>query len=464
MKTTNNSSLLIPFQANQSIKLPGIPQNNRWIFYLLALALKIITAIFFIDRIDGAVFTQTSKDILLNHTNIYYEGSLQFKFNYFPLVYLIYLPSMYIYYFYWPIHTLIFERIFLKLPLIIGELYLAYLFKPKNSSQKTITAMELFILFNPFILYAGSYKSQFDVFPAIMMILSWRKKQENKPVLSGVYSGAAMMLKQYSLIFSFYLWLHYLKKDKKEALFHTIGILTVFIPVLLIGAILNLHGMIYHAILFHLGRNPNGFSITVITYYSLTSILKFAGTSTSITNTIGKMILDIFSIILLLTLAYIGEKVWKLNPEKQTDLLKLIIYGFLAFYLLNKGFLLHYLAAFFPLLAQYWQDKKQKPSALLISWEIISIPLIYILRIALMIPPDIKTLIGPYWFEIMWFSLVIIHLILLGVIIKITSPKFLFPNKNYLKIYLVILLLLPVHFLVLYLVLKHHLYTSVNSY
>ena len=222
--------------------------------------------------------------------------------------------------------------------------------------------------------------------------------------------------------------------------------------------------MIYHAILFHLGRNPNGFSITVITYYSLTSILKLVGTSTGTTDTIGKIILDIFTIILFLALAYIGKKVWELNPENQTELLKLIICGFLAFYLLNKGFLLHYLAAFFPLLAQYWQNKKQKPSALLISWEIISIPLVYILRIALMIPPDIKTLLGPHWFEIMWISLVITHFLLLTVITKITSLKFLFPNKKYVRIYLVILLLLPIHFLTLYLVLKHHLYTSVNSY
>jgi len=453
----NNGSLLVPINYQQKIVTP-FNSLNRFLIYYVAFIIRAVTAVLFIDRIDGSVFIQTTKDILLYKTELYFDSTLQYKFNYFPLVYLIYLPSMAFYYFIFPIKSPAFERLFLKLPLILGELFAAYLFRPINK-KTMVSTLELFILFNPFILYAGSYKSQFDIFPGIFMLLAWRKKIEERPYASGIFSGIAMMMKQYSLLFSFFIWLHYVRHDKKKAYYHSLGIITVFIPVLGIGALLNPHGMIYHAILFHLGRNPNGYSLTVIIYYATLAILSFLGSFQIITTLIAQGILLVANFLLLYLLVKISIRVWNTPKNDYAGLLYNVLLGFGIFYFLNKGFLFHYLAAFFVLLTEYWRITRRKPSLRLLAWEIAFIPIIYALRIILMVPIDIKVLIGPNWFLILWIILILIHMLIIILITIIKGKNYLFYNKKVKIGYVIFLILLPLHFYGLYLTLKLQLYT-----
>ncbi len=422
---------------------------KRWHYYFLALVVKLIVAAIFIDRLDGQVFTATAYDLLVDHKNIYYEGSAQSRFNYFPLAFLTILPGMAIYYFLIPFTSPVLERVFLKLPIIFAELWLAYLFRVANNSTRAkpssgfslqITYVELFLLFNPIILYAGSYKGQFDVFPAIAIIYAWRYFEQNQDFKAGIATSIAVLIKQHGAILIFLLFIALIKKNQKRAAQFVIGNLVVAIPVLTVGALLNFQGMVNHAILFHLGRLPNGYSITSVLFY----FFLFGGKAIGLEQ-LGKLIayglLNVLALVLVLAELYLGYLLIK-KPRTKEEIMRYILYGYGVFFLLNKGFLIHYLVVFVVLWVEYRRIEEKPITSYHVAWAVVAIPLLFAFKVALMTPADIRTFLGPYWAGILWFLLIFIHFILVKVISDVL-PLLEQPRTR--RIYYVIVALLPLH-------------------
>ncbi|MHA2276525.1 MAG: hypothetical protein ACXAC2_12190 [Candidatus Kariarchaeaceae archaeon] len=181
-----------------------LDSSDRRFYYLVGLLVRIIFAGIFNDRRDGAVFFETGEDIILHHTNIYNETSAHVRFNYFPLAYLAILPGL-VLYFALPFRNDILQRILQKLPLILLDLFVAYYMREKTDIIDKISSYELFILFNPIVIFASSVKGQFDIIPAFLLLLAWNSYKKGQNVRSGVFSAASVLVKQYGFIFIIFL-------------------------------------------------------------------------------------------------------------------------------------------------------------------------------------------------------------------------------------------------------------------
>ncbi len=432
----------------RSLNLPQV-ELKRWHYYFLALIIKIIVAAFFIDRLDGQVFTATAYDLLVDHRPIYYDGSAQARFNYFPLAFLTILPGMAIYYFLIPFSSPILERIFLKLPVILAELWLAYLFKNDSISPRkhyssdspfAITYTELFLLFNPIILYAGSYKGQFDVFPAIALVYAWRLFEREQDFKAGIATSVAVLIKQHGAIFIFLVFVALIGKSKKRSIKFFLGNVVVTLPVLAVGAWINLQGMIDHAILFHLGRLPNGYSISSVLFYLFLIGGKAIGFEQA-GEFIAYGLLDVFSLVLISSELFLGYLLVK-KPRNDVEIMRHILYGYGIFFLLNKGFLIHYITVFLVLWVEYKRIQEDPITSYHVGWAIVTIPLLFVFKMPLMTPADIRTILGQYWAAILWGLLIAVHFLLMKIITR-TVP--LLEQAKVRRIYYVMIALLPFH-------------------
>ncbi|MHA2254365.1 MAG: glycosyltransferase 87 family protein, partial [Candidatus Kariarchaeaceae archaeon] len=318
--------------------------SSRFVVYTIAILVRSTIALFFIDRLDGPVFFDTAEDILLKGEPIYFEGSLQFKFNYFPLAYFAILPGQAIY-FLFDFDNVYLQRLFLKLPLIIADIIIAIIVGRGRELSKRINNLELFILFNPVLIYSGSVKGQFDVIPVLLILLAWRNLKQDKYLFSGVLTGAGILFKQYCALFSFFVWIQLMKQSKKNASKYFLGHLIISLPILLVSYVISSGRMVYHAVEFHLHRDPAGYSLTnyLHSFVLGTGKLLFS-TNTAIAISDGFLIL--ITILMVVILLYIAYRLW-INAADHIYILQALVPAYLIFFALNRIFLFHYLPILF---------------------------------------------------------------------------------------------------------------------
>jgi hypothetical protein len=116
----------------------------------------------------------------------------------------------------------------IKLPLIIGNVLLAYLIlwllRRFSVDKKKAMGAWMFILFNPFILYTTSAWGQFDVIVTILSLASIYFIYKEKVVLSGVFLALAISLKPISIPLLFLPFIYTWKRDQRGAL-HYLAVL-----------------------------------------------------------------------------------------------------------------------------------------------------------------------------------------------------------------------------------------------
>ncbi|MHA2250184.1 MAG: glycosyltransferase 87 family protein [Candidatus Kariarchaeaceae archaeon] len=435
-------NLILSHSNNNLFFLPT--KMNRTFFYISGLILRILIAGIFIDSSDGLVFFETGEDIIIRHTNIYNEDSMQRKFNYFPLAYLAVLPGLFIY-FALSIKNSILQRILQKLPMILLELILAYYMRRKKS-DKMISSYELFILFNPILIYSSCVKGQFDIFPAFLLLLAWNSYKRDNQIKSGIYSAAAILFKPYGIIFIMYLAIILLKNDYRKFRKYIVGNMTVVFPILLFASFLNFQGLIDHAIIFHLKRAPNGHSLTTSLYLSIQYIGDIF-LSENVTGVLSSILLISLTILLLIILILLAIRIWTHEQSNKT-ILETLILGFVVLFLLNKTFFFHYLPILVVLWIEYKRERSQIISNEQLAWNYIYLPIIGIFKIYWMVPSDIRDFIGSYWLAVIYITSLLFHFIISFSILKIGRP--IFRNKYVLYTYILFLILVPFHFAGMY--------------
>jgi Gpi18-like mannosyltransferase len=391
--------------------------QSRLIYYIIAFLIRVLISSIFIDQNDGPVFLQTAEDILQNGTSIYFEGSMQNRFNYFPMAYLYILPGMGLYYLF-NFDNLVLARVFLRMPINVADLLLAYFLRyylrnvaQREFSDSQIRNYELLVLFSPVLIYSGAYKGQFDIFVALLLLGSWIFLKQNRVVLSGILSALSILSKPYAIIVSFYVFVYLVKQDKKFSLVYVAGNILGAIPVLGLGAILNLDGMINHAILFHLHRPPDGFSIIGLILDIVTYIPYFSGVnSVALSRPLSIISTAVLVLLLILTSFLL------LRSESTSDnLLKAINAGLLFFFLFNKVFWLQYVCLLFVFIMLYLIEQDKNIPITWIDWSLNTIPLVLILRCAFFVPEDIQQFLGENWYNIIWVLGSSLHLFVLGI-------------------------------------------------
>ncbi len=236
--------------------------------------------------------------------------------------------------------------------------------------------------------------------------------------------------------------LNLLKRKYKKFPKFFVGHLLVMIPVLTIAAILNFEGLKYHAITYHLERPPSGFSITSIFFYTIT-IVSRESYSSLFSVAIGHLIQVAFFTTLVLILLYFGHWLWT-SENELIDVLNSLLFALAGFFLFNNVFWEQYFVIFMIL----WIEKKkllQTPiSDTSIFWNYVTLPFVIVFRVSFMVPEDVENLLGSFWMEIIWFSGVILHFVLMYIFRKQGRPMF---ARWYIKsIYTIGIILLPFHF------------------
>jgi len=434
-------------------KIHPILTNRRVLIYAFAFFIRVLFASFFIDKFDGAVFIDTGNDILLKNTGIYSEGSLQSKFNYFPLAYLAILPGQALYNLL-GFNNLIVQRIFLKLPLIFADLALAHIavsklehegkFENKYKEQiasQGITKAELFILFNPVLIFTASIKGQFDIYPTIFILLGWRKFKDKSYVKAGFLLGISILFKQYAILVIFFFGLSLLKRNFRKLPKFVFGQLLAVVPILTIAAIINFEGLLDHAIKFHLERPPTGLSLTSIVYNPLTSALELSYSSI-LSIFVGNIIILVFKMALIVSLLYLGYNLL-LSDNEDKDILRTLIYAFVLFFLLNNVFWTQYFIVMIVLLFEYKREIGEDISDTMISWNYALVPVAIIFRVFTMTADDVKAFLGDLAIIIIWFIGVTSHFIVM--LILRHQKANLFPNRYIKTLYGTFLIILPIH-------------------
>jgi len=437
-------------------KLKNI-NRSVFIIYLFAFILRILIAGAFLDRDDGPVFLATGNDIINEGTNIYFEGSLQNKFNYFPLAYLAILPGLLLYYLI-GFENIYFLRIMLKLPLLICDLLVAYLlslrsaekldplliknYKKDNWNVKQITRVELLILFNPIFIYASAVKGQFDIVPALFMILAWRYYLEDKFELSGILAGISILFKQYGVLLTFFIGLSLLKKDYRKSFRFLLGHLISTVPILLLAAYLNFDGLREHAILYHLNRAPSGISLTSLVYWPVVSSVKYFSQS-HVALFYGGMILAIFKLALIYFLLLLGNRLWNSENNNQ-DVLRYILYGFIIFYLLNNVLWEQYFVVLIVLWVEFKNEKREIIHEQSLYWNFATIPIVIAYRTPTTTPDDLINILGNNWIQIVWFTGVILHFVIMMVLYILKKPMF--TSRRVKFLYQMVVILSPIHY------------------
>ncbi|MHA2098279.1 MAG: hypothetical protein ACW99A_06305 [Candidatus Kariarchaeaceae archaeon] len=438
-------------------------KTQRFFVYALAFILRAILSMFFIDKNDGPVFEDTTYDILIRNTNIYNEDSLHNLFNYFPLAYLAILPGVAIYYLFDFDNKFLF-RLFLKLPLLVTDIMLAFVLnrhmafhkyseekisnnkdiqslKPNDHEQnskheiskKNISQVELFILFNPFIIYTSSIKGQFDVIPVFFLLLGWREFEKEKFVKSGFYIAISILFKQYGVLFSYILGLTLLRTKYNKVYRFILGHLLIAIPVIGIAVLWNSEGLLYHAVEYHLERPYAGFSFAAILNFFVQYV-------------IINLINILFLTLLIYVLIYRGYILWN-SDNSPSDIIRALIYSYIAFFLLNTVLFEQYSIIFMVLWVEQKFINHGKILDTSLYWNYAVIPLSLIFRVFFMTPPDVQEIFGPYWIQIIWFSGIFIHFILMYIFTKREKQLFRFWYSK--VIYTFILIIMPFHYLVM---------------
>lgn len=424
--------------------------SSKVFWYVVALLLRLLIAAVFFDKGDCPAFIETAENILVLHRPLYYEPTIYNDFVYPPLAYIAILPGMALYYLL-GLNNLVLERIFLKLPIILGDLWLAYLFrrtfiplyKAKEDREikqySSLSWPELILLFNPFLIYSSAVKAQFFNLSVICLIYSWRAYQKEQDIIAGVWAAAAILIKQYSVLFALFLGWALLKKSLKRTTKLLLGAIIITVPILAIGAVSNFQGMMEKTILFNISKEPAGYSITSMLY----SWLSFFGETYNINFLVvlAKSITYLGTGLLLGAFIYLAYNLWK---EELTDerILKTIILSFLLTFVLNKQFWLHYLPVIIALWLEYKHMKQERIGDIFLAWNYALIPLILIVRITNMLPTDVSDLIGLYGVAAIVLGGLILHFVIL--IIMSLKNYLLFSNKKMKVSYIVIIIALTI--------------------
>ncbi len=354
--------------------------------YTVAFILRVFLALFYWDPHDFEVFLATAEDIFVLHRPLYYEGSPQILFNYFPIAYIPVLSLIWIY-FLVGFKSIYLQRLFLKLPMILADLATAYSFRrfaARHSPTKNPSFLEFAILFNPFLLVASAIKGQFDVFVLLLAVHGLDHYLSARYFSSGVLFGLAVMLKVYALFLPFFCLLDLLKRRNPFLTFTLGGTLAVAVN-LSIGVFIGFNVMWSHAVLYHLNRRPIGYSIPAFAY----EIALMFG-RTDLQHAIELLAtLMLFLSLIILTICF-----WR-HPDP--NLPSFALAGFLLFIFLNKVFWLQYLAMIPGYLA--WMDLtgKKRITDKVMTISVVISPFALVFRPDYLISPELKSILGPHW-------------------------------------------------------------------
>jgi len=347
--------------------------SDRKAMYILSFALQCVLAALFIHDWDGFVFERSARDLLGGVSP--YQTAIAAP----PYIFNMYdVPPVPEWYAYPPLPILMFGstyglgllvpsaspaflRLCLKLPFIIGNLLLARISARLVGSDRTLGRTELFLLFNPFLIFIGAVWGMFDSLMVLFMVASLLLLREKRPALSGGAFGAAALLKLFPVFFlpAVIFWAQRRCGNRGAGRFLA-ATAAVVAGVSLPFFIQSPDGFLQQVLWVHLQRPPQGISLVGLPYY-MSYLNDLLGLSLPVLGLREVSLLSIAFLVPSLLLAYLAAY----RAKKESDILFALAGIAFALMLFNKVVNEQYLVL--PLVLAYLYGKHRGSSAALSS-------------------------------------------------------------------------------------------------
>jgi dolichol-phosphate mannosyltransferase len=254
--------------------------SDRASLYAISFVVQCVLAALFIHDWDGFVFERTARDLLGGTTP--YQTAVSAP----PYIFNIYdVPPVPEWYAYPPLPALMFSstygvglllpfstpallRLCLKLPFIAGNLLLARFSARFGGNGRAVGRTELFLLFNPFLIFIGAVWGMFDALMVMFMLGSLLLLRRGKTGLAGAAFGAAALMKLFPLFFlpAALFWAAR-KRGRAGAARFLAGAAVLAAAVSLPFLVQSPDGFLRQVLLVHLSRPPQGMSLVGLPYY-----------------------------------------------------------------------------------------------------------------------------------------------------------------------------------------------------
>ena len=327
---------------------------NKRRLYLIALSMRLFLLGFFGESWDIYVFITTTKQFLFEGVTPYeialkkppyiympFYPYIENWYAYPPLMLLIF-SFFYLLYLAWPVKAPFFERFFIKLPMALGDLLLAYyagkiVYYFSNDERKTRHA-ELAILFNPFFILISSVWGMFDALAMAFLLIAVDLSINEEFHKSAVVYAIAVLVKQTtlfaSLVLFFYWWR---KKGFKKTLIYTSTALLVFFGVSLPFLLSTPWGFLQQILMLHVNRPPWGYNIFTAIYFILIYVASGLIIGNPVFNLAFLAFISALSLSLLATtILFIGVWVFKKSELTKLDLIFSLMLTYFSFIFLSK--------------------------------------------------------------------------------------------------------------------------------
>jgi dolichol-phosphate mannosyltransferase len=254
--------------------------SDRRALYLLSFVVQCVLAALFIHDWDGFVFERSARDFLGGVSP--YQTAVAAP----PYIFNMYdVPPVPEWYAYPPLPLLMFGttfglgtlvpfaspaflRLCLKLPFIFGNLLLARVGARFVGNDGAIGRTELFLLFNPFLIFIGAVWGMFDSLMVLFMVASLLWLRQKKPAFAGAAFGAAALLKLFPVFFlPAVLFWAYRRCGSRGAGRFLVAAAVVVGVICLPFFIQSPDGFLRQVLWVHLQRPPQGISLVGLPYY-----------------------------------------------------------------------------------------------------------------------------------------------------------------------------------------------------
>jgi len=235
-----------------------------------------------------------------------------------------------------------FERFFIKFPMALGDLLLAYasglLVRDLLNDEQKRLFVEKAILFNPFVILISSIWGMFDALVAAFFVLSLFYFNREEYLSGSFFYAISVLIKQTTVFFLPLIFFILLKRTNVlRTMLYIVFIALIGLIVCLPFYISEPKGFLQQVLLLHANRPPWGYNAYTVFYFSL---VLFAGT-VIINNLLARMLILAFIstisfTMLFVTILFLSVSFYKGGSKKGNELVYYSLLIALTFIFLNK--------------------------------------------------------------------------------------------------------------------------------
>lgn|GEM_PF-2885233 len=332
-------------------------EGVRWVWYRIrrvprsyfkSLAIQIAVAGFLIHDWDGFVFIISVHEFVsygitpyetATHAPPYaFMGSMLQWYAYPPLPLLLMAVSYAIFYLFLLVRSPILQRIAIKLPMIAGNIVLAYVVRKFVGRYRPdqVPRAEKLVLYNPLLIIIAAVWGMFDVWIAVFTLVALILLLEKRVRYAGFATAAAILTKVSGVIFApIFAAATYRWYGRGRAFSYLFSIAFLYVLASLYFLVRSPIGYIDQTVLVHVHRPPQEFAFLGL-YLINQGVMVATRYALSPLGDLIQIFSYVFSGLLAGLILFLTFSAWQLKEQDARPLLFLLLTAAVGFTLFNK--------------------------------------------------------------------------------------------------------------------------------